>query len=83
MPKRTKSLEDISQQVYLNITDISRLFGLIQIRAKKLYEIASEIDAKELGPWRIEPFKVRASTVYKVVGVDPSFVHKIKGTAGR
>lgn len=54
---------------YLNINQISKLFGLSQKKAKKLYELASKIDDEELKEYRVEPRKVRQKTLLKIQGL--------------
>lgn len=57
---------------YLNINQISKLFGLSQKKAKKLYELASKIDDEELKEYRVEPRKVRQKTLLKIQGLSYS-----------
>lgn len=61
--------ENLLDLYYLNINQISKLFGLSQKKAKKLYELASKIDDEELKEYRVEPRKVRQKTLLKIQGL--------------
>ena len=67
--KKKKSRYEISQQVFLNATDIMVLLALTNYRtAKRLYDAADQIDNKLA--FRAEPKKVRTTTVCKLAGVN-------------
>lgn len=77
--KQKRSREDTLKLVYLNTTDIMRLFEIGRDSAKKIYRIADGIDA-ELGQYRIEPRKVRMKSVLKATGTEYNLLAKqIKG----
>ena len=56
--------------VYLNRTDIAVLLGIGDQKAGRLYKAADKIDAEQLASFRIEPHKVRTTTVCKLAGVN-------------
>lgn len=63
-----KTKQSILEQFYLSQTDIRILLSIGYKQADKLYDLANSIDEKELGEYRIEPNKVRITTVCKVTG---------------
>lgn len=65
---------------YLNKSDIRRIFQVSQSKADRIYSVADQIDDKEL-EWRIEPFKVRLTTVCKVTGINLNTLQKIKASS--
>ena len=69
MPQRKKTREEISNQFYLSKTDISTLFKIGDARTQKIYKLAEQIDNDDLGDYRIEPTKVRMTSVCKVTGI--------------
>lgn len=63
-------------KTYLNIADIQRLLCLSWAKAKLVYQMADEIDSEELGNFRIEPHKVRCTSVFKVTGTNFNLLQK-------
>ncbi len=77
--QRMKSRDEICRQFYLSQTDIRKLLQVGYSQAKRIYGFASEIDDQELNKWRIEPFKVRMTSVCKVIGTTvPALQKQIK-----
>ena len=72
---RTKTRQQIANQLYLTKTDIQRLLGVSQYKARRIYDLADEIDAEEL-KYRIEPTKVRLTSVSKVTGLSLNLIKK-------
>lgn len=64
---------------FCNKSDIRRIFQVSQSKADRIYSVADQIDDKEL-EWRIEPFKVRLTTVCKVTGINLNTLQKIKAS---
>lgn len=71
-----KTREQILEQVYLTQNDIRLLLKVGYKHADKLYGFANEIDSEELGKYRIEPRKVRITSVCKVAGVSLNTLQK-------
>ena len=63
-----KTVQDISNQAYLNIEDIRKLLQVGYAQAKKYYKFADEWDNEELGRYRVEGRKVRITSLCKVTG---------------
>lgn len=77
--QRMKSREEICTQYYLSQTDIRKLLQVGYSQAKRIYSFASDIDDQELNKWRIEPYKVRMTSVCKVIGTTvPALQRQIK-----
>lgn len=74
--QRTKTREEIAEQVFLNVADIGKLLQVGYRSAKKIYAIADQIDTDQLRSWRIEPNKVRITTVCKVAGINLATLQK-------
>ena len=72
---RTKTRQQIANQLYLTKTDIQRLLGVSQYKARRIYDLADGIDAEEL-KYRIEPTKVRISSVSKATGISLNLIKK-------
>lgn len=72
---RIKTRQQIASQLYLTKTDIQRLLGVSQYKARRIYDLANEIDAEEL-KYRIEPTKVRISSVSKATGISLNLIKK-------
>ena len=69
MPARKKTREEIANQMFLNIADIKHLLDVSQQSAKRIYLLADEIDSDKSNlPHRIEPAKVRITSVCKATG---------------
>ena len=68
--QRLKSRTEIANQIYLNKADIKKLLKVSPAKAKRIYEYADEIDKNDENmKYRIEPRKVRITSVAKVVGM--------------
>ena len=72
---RTKTRQQIANQFYLTKTDIQRLLGVSQYKARQIYELADGIDKDEL-KYRVEPTKVRLTSVSKVTGLSLNLIKK-------
>ena len=72
---RTKTRQQIANQLYLTKTDIQRLLGVSQYKARRIYDLANNIDTEEL-KYRIEPTKVRISSVSKATGISLNLIKK-------
>lgn len=74
---RKKSKEEILKQFYLCKRDLRVLFQIGEVRASKIYRLAEKIDDDELGEYRIEPMKVRITSVCKVTGLNLNTLQKL------
>ena len=63
---RNKTRKEISQQCYLTKTDISKLLDVTFERAVRIFNYANGIDNSL--QYRVEPLKVRITSVCKIVG---------------
>ena len=72
---RVKTRQQIANQLYLTKTDIQRLLGVSQYKARRIYDLADGIDAEEL-KYRIEPTKVRITSISKVTGISVNLMKK-------
>ena len=72
---RVKTRQQIANQLYLTKTDIQRLLGVSQYKARRIYDLADGIDAEEL-KYRIEPTKVRITSISKVTGISVNLLKK-------
>lgn len=72
---RIKTRQQIANQLYLTKTDIQRLLGVSQYKARQIYDLADGIDKDEL-KYRIEPTKVRLTSVSKVTGLSLNLIKK-------
>lgn len=72
---RMKTRQQIASQLYLTKTDIQRLLGVSQYKARRIYDLADGIDTEEL-KYRIEPTKVRISSVSKATGISLNLIKK-------
>ena len=70
-----KTRQQIANQLYLTKTDIQRLLGVSQYKARRIYDLADGIDAEEL-KYRIEPTKVRITSISKVTGISVNLMKK-------
>lgn len=75
--QRLKNRTEIANQTYLNQTDIKKLLDVAPATAKRIYGYANEIDKKM--KYRIEPRKVRITSVAEVVGLS---LNTLKRQAG-
>lgn len=62
-----KEKETILKQYFLNIKDISELFGISRKKAKKVYDLANILDDELFGNYRIEERKVTMASTCKVM----------------
>lgn len=75
-----KTKERILKQFYLTQNDIRIMLSIGYKHADQLYDLADRIDSEELGEYRIEPNKVRITSVCKVTGFTLNTLQKqIKG----
>lgn len=66
--------------MYLNIADIKHLLDVSQQSAKRIYLLADEIDSDKSNlPHRIEPAKVRITSIAKVVNMSLETLKKQAG----
>lgn len=72
---RTKTRQQIANQLYLTKTDIQRLLGVSQYKARRIYDLADGIDTEEL-KYRVEPTKVRLTSISKVTGLSLNLIKK-------
>lgn len=83
MPQRKKTRQEIAQQIYLTQTDIKVLFCISPVKAKRIYDLANTIDSdKTKLLYRVEPTKVRITSVSKVTGVTVEMIKKQAGVYG-
>ena len=75
--QRKKTKQEIISQFYLGKRDIRTLFKLSDKKANNLYDIAEKIDIEELGEYRIEPMKVRLTSVCKATGISLNVLQKL------
>ncbi|WP_102341274.1 hypothetical protein [Galactobacillus timonensis] len=73
IPRKTR--QQIANQLYLTKTDIQRLLGVSQYKARRIYDLADGIDTEEL-KYRVEPTKVRLTSVSKVTGLSLNLIKK-------
>ena len=62
-----KEKETILKQYFLNIKDISELFGISRKKAKKVYDLANILDDELFKEYRIEERKVTMNSTCKVM----------------
>ena len=70
-----KTRQQIANQLYLTKTDIQRLLGVSQYKARRIYDLANQIDAEDL-KYRVEPTKVRITSISKVTGISVNLMKK-------
>lgn len=75
--RKKRSREELISKPYLNITDISRLLDVSWAKADRIYCLADKIDFNELKDMRIEPTKVRITSVCKVIGMSLNTLRKL------
>lgn len=73
IPRKTR--QQIANQLYLTKTDIQRLLCVSQQKAVRIYDLANQIDAEDL-KYRIEPTKVRITSISKVTGISVNLMKK-------
>lgn len=69
-------------KLYLNVSDIADSLGISWRKAKRVYEECDRIEREELASFRIEPRKVRITTVCRVAHVSISDIKRIKKADG-
>lgn len=74
IPRKTR--QQIANQLYLTKTDIRKLLGVSQPSANRIYKLAEKIDAEELKEFRVEPTKVRITSISKVTGISVNLMKK-------
>ena len=80
--QRTKTREEILAQPYLTKADIKKLLQVSQGKAVRIYGFAESIDKEFFKEFRIEPTKVRITSVCKVAGISLNTLQKqIKSAA--
>jgi hypothetical protein len=79
--QKVKTREEIANQIYLNKADIKKLLGISYNTAVRIYDYANKMD-NEL-PFRIEPAKVRITSVAKVVNMSLETLKKQAGVYAR
>ena len=75
--QKVKTREEIANQIYLNKADIRKLLGVSYNTAVRIYEYVNRMD-NEL-PFRIEPAKVRITSIAKVVNMSLETLKKQAG----
>ena len=75
--QRLKGRTEIATQNYLTQTDIKKLLDVSQSSAKRIYQFADTIDQKM--KYRVEPRKVRITSVAEVVGLSLNTLKKQAG----
>lgn len=82
--QRTKTREEILAQPYLTKADIKKLLQVSQGKAVRIYGFAETIDNEFFKEFRIEPTKVRITSVCKVAGISLNTLQKqIKSASSR
>lgn len=72
---KNKTREEVSHQLYVTQSDIKKLFDCSVDTAKRIYTYADEeFDSKE--KFRVEPKKVRLTSVCKVTGFSLATLQK-------
>lgn len=74
--RHTKTRKEIASQLYLTKTDIRRLLGVGQATANRIYKLAERLDIEALKDFRVEPTKVRITSVSKVTGISVNLMKK-------
>lgn len=69
--------EQISGMMYLKQTDIRILLDCSAAAARRIYQIADRVDNEELGDYRIEPRKVRMTSVCKVTKTNLQTINRL------
>ena len=62
-----KEKEKILKQYFLNIQDIQILFSLSRPKARKVFELADELDNEKFKEYRIEEKKVTLDSTCRVL----------------
>lgn len=69
-------------KLYLNVSDIADSLGISWRKAKRVYDECDRIEKEELAAFRIEPRKVRITTLCRVAHVSLSDIKKLKKADG-
>lgn len=69
MARREKTRAEISNAFHVNKSEIDRLLGCGRPTALKIFNSASDMDAKELGANYFNHSTVRLTSVLKVAGI--------------
>lgn len=69
-------------KLYLNVTDIADHLGISWRKAKRVYDECDRIEKEELAAFRIEPRKVRITTLCRVAQVSLSDIKQTKKADG-
>lgn len=77
MAKTIKTVEQLKKSLYLNKTEINRLFGCGKYAAEKCFNSAQKMDARELKDNYFNFSKVRMSSVLKVLGITEAEMERI------
>ena len=78
--QRLKNRNEIANQIYVSKADIKKLLEVAPTTARRIYGYANEIDNNdEKMKYRIEPRKVRITSVAEVVGLS---LNTLKRQAG-
>lgn len=75
--RKKRSREELISKPFLNITDISRLLDVSWNKADRIFILADKIDHEELKDMRIEPTRVRITSVCKVIGMSLNTLRKL------
>lgn len=75
--QRLKTRQELGTQNYLNQSDIKRLLDVSPSTAHRIFKFADEIDSKMR--FRVEPRKVRITSVCEVVGISLNTLRKQAG----
>lgn len=77
MAQTRHTREQVAGMMYLKIVDIRILLDCSQAAAKKIYQLADRLDDEELGDYRVEPRKVRMTSVCKVARTNLQTINKL------
>ena len=77
MPQVRHTREQVAGMMYLKIVDIRILLDCSQAAARKIYQLADRLDDEELGDYRIEPRKVRMTSVCKVTKTNLQTINRL------
>ena len=69
MTRLKKTREEIAESFHVNRSEIDRLLGCGRPTAVKIFDSASDIDARELGANYFNRSTVRLTSVLKVAGI--------------
>ena len=75
--KRIRSREELISKPYLSKTEIGRLLDVSWAKAERIFCLADKLDFEDLKDMRIEPTKVRITSVCKVIGMSINTLQKL------